>query len=539
MQSERRIAIIVAALTLAGLALRLDGITTRSISHPEMWVPLIPLPWHLADPGERATLYHLFETNLTVDTHPAGYYVFMWCWMKVFGHSLLALRLPSVIFGTATIPLVYGLGALAGRRRAGLIAAGLLALHGYHAAWSGFARMYALEGFLAVASAVLLLRSARAVYVLSVLCGVFTHVFFWPFLAVQMVWTALAGRDAMVRLQIFAVILASPVLAFSLYQSHHGVATLSGDVWPYAREFVQFAFLAPHEPILDLYTPEAALGPRPASGDSPARWAFLGFSALLLGLGLRSIRPGALETAAPLARRRWQLACFAAAAIATSAMLVFVWRIQFYHQGLGIVKLMTLFPLAAAVATLALGRPLRARRLASAQSLPAWLGLGTFTALAALSQLRPMLTPRGLLFLAPFLLLVLSMGIEVCRRWFAIVVASAVAAIVALSLADHGRRMVDPMDFAALYRRMEPHLQPRDRFFLRRGWDSTPMLYYLLPHKDRVVVDHFTPSARVWALSFYGQPDPPEMTRALAALRPAQRFEAGHGVAVLYVGPPE
>lgn len=55
---------------------------------------------------------------------------------RIFGISLLTSRLLSVIFGSLSILLVYGLASMLFNRRAGLIAAFLLAISAFHITWA-------------------------------------------------------------------------------------------------------------------------------------------------------------------------------------------------------------------------------------------------------------------------------------------------------------------------------------------------------------------------------------------------------------------
>ncbi len=60
----------------------------------------------------------------------------------IFGISEFSARLPSVIFGTLTIPLVYIMGTRFGNRKIGLIAALFITFSVIEIAWSRQARMY-------------------------------------------------------------------------------------------------------------------------------------------------------------------------------------------------------------------------------------------------------------------------------------------------------------------------------------------------------------------------------------------------------------
>jgi uncharacterized membrane protein len=144
------LSLVVLSVLLGGW-LRLSGLGARSVTHPEMYVPGIPLPAGISEPAERLTLTQVITGTLSSDTHPPGYYILMLPWTRVFGTSLQSMRLPSALLGIACIPLLYALGVLLGRPLSGAVAATFLALSGYHIFWSQVARMFALGCFLGLA----------------------------------------------------------------------------------------------------------------------------------------------------------------------------------------------------------------------------------------------------------------------------------------------------------------------------------------------------------------------------------------------------
>jgi hypothetical protein len=62
------------------------------------------------------------------DMHPAGVQVFEKIWSSLFGTSELALRLPFVFFGTASIFLIFLIGSKWFNRKTGIFAAAILAV---------------------------------------------------------------------------------------------------------------------------------------------------------------------------------------------------------------------------------------------------------------------------------------------------------------------------------------------------------------------------------------------------------------------------
>jgi 4-amino-4-deoxy-L-arabinose transferase-like glycosyltransferase len=298
--------LLLLLVVLAAAALRIWFAVTKSFSHPEMSVPLIPLPFSLADPGMRATLYDTFVYNLMSDTHPPGYYIFEWFWMKLFGDSALAIRLPSALFGAATVWLLWLLARRCGWQSAALPAALPLAFHGYHAAWSGFARMYAPACFLAVLSLWLLVRLLQDnepwiawLYAGTLIAGVAVHVFFWAIAGAQVLYVIARGqsRSRAFTAQSAALTLASPLLALAAYQSFNRVATL-GRVSPaYVVETLSFAMLLPLDRFTDLFDPLALASLDPTI---PAwRWMWWAACALVAAAGIWRMSRASAEDNAP------------------------------------------------------------------------------------------------------------------------------------------------------------------------------------------------------------------------------------------------
>ncbi|MCB8928710.1 MAG: hypothetical protein H6652_24160 [Ardenticatenaceae bacterium] len=147
------------------------------------------------------------------DIHPPLYYLLLNQWRKLVGDSEFGLRSLSLFAGLLVVPLTFvlakNLNAKARRRRGkskdwllGLMAAALVAINPGMVYYSQEARMYALLGFWAVLSTVLLLRWLSVssdqysvnsksslvwggAYVLSAVAGLYTHYFFPAILLVH------------------------------------------------------------------------------------------------------------------------------------------------------------------------------------------------------------------------------------------------------------------------------------------------------------------------------------------------------------------
>ena len=93
------------------------------------------------------------------ESTPPLYYVVAWFWTQLFGTGEVGLRSLSALAGTATIPVVYAIGARAVSARAGLVAAGLAAANPLLVWYSQEARAYALLVLLAALTLLVLPRA--------------------------------------------------------------------------------------------------------------------------------------------------------------------------------------------------------------------------------------------------------------------------------------------------------------------------------------------------------------------------------------------
>jgi uncharacterized membrane protein len=100
---ERHFSPKIAAILILALAVRLLGIISRPVWYDEAFAILF------SEKGLSAMLYGtLAPTGAgSADIHPLGYYTILWLWMRIFGESLVATRLLSVIAGLISVYLVY------------------------------------------------------------------------------------------------------------------------------------------------------------------------------------------------------------------------------------------------------------------------------------------------------------------------------------------------------------------------------------------------------------------------------------------------
>jgi hypothetical protein len=78
------------------------------------------------------------------DIHPPGYYILLHLWTRLAGSSDLAVAFPSLFFGLLLVALAYRVGAQVFGRRAGILAAFLVAISPYNIWYSQEVRMYTL-----------------------------------------------------------------------------------------------------------------------------------------------------------------------------------------------------------------------------------------------------------------------------------------------------------------------------------------------------------------------------------------------------------
>lgn len=93
------------------------------------------------------SLFYIVTQYAVADFHPPGYFIILWSWTTLLGYSELVVRLPSVIFGLATIYIVYLIGKKLFSVKMGLLCALLLAVNPLHIYYSQEARMYSYAAF--------------------------------------------------------------------------------------------------------------------------------------------------------------------------------------------------------------------------------------------------------------------------------------------------------------------------------------------------------------------------------------------------------
>ena len=199
MERGKAIGVLLCVVLLAAV-IRV-GLLGESAYYDEMWT--------LSAMGE--TTFGEFWRAHKVSDPPAAlapvYFGLLWGWLKVVGPGVGAARVFSLLWGLATLPLVYLIGRRVHSDGAGLVAAGFAALALMHAHYSVEIRMYALTMVLALGSVWTLLwmqeaptRGRMAAHVAVNALLVWTHLFAAALLVVALLYLCAArGWGAALR----------------------------------------------------------------------------------------------------------------------------------------------------------------------------------------------------------------------------------------------------------------------------------------------------------------------------------------------------
>ena len=147
---DRRDVYTMLVLTIIALLVRIPGLGS-GLWVDEIWAVMesirTPFPQSLAHfPGDNK--HPLF----TLLAHAA---------VTIFGEHAWSVRLPALLFGVATVPLLYELGLRVTRRAESLAAAAVLTVSYHHVWFSQNARGYTMLAFFAVLTTLLLVHAMR------------------------------------------------------------------------------------------------------------------------------------------------------------------------------------------------------------------------------------------------------------------------------------------------------------------------------------------------------------------------------------------
>ena len=184
---------ILAFLIALGAAMRFASLGEQSFHHDEVITAARVIPGSFAD---------MLKAVKHSESNPPLYYVLAWGWAKEFGTGEFGLRSLSALFGLATVPVAYAIGAELSNRRAGLIAAALVAVNPMLIWYSQEARSYALLVFFCAVSLLFFVRaldsrrtSDLALWAVASALAICSHYFAFFAIGIEAVWLLVALRS--------------------------------------------------------------------------------------------------------------------------------------------------------------------------------------------------------------------------------------------------------------------------------------------------------------------------------------------------------
>jgi uncharacterized membrane protein len=184
---------ILGALVAIGAAMRFASLGEQSFHHDEVITVARVLPGGFS---------HMLDTVKRSESNPPLYYVLAWGWTKLFGTSEYGVRSLSALVGLATVPVAYMAATELAQRRAGLIAAALVAVNPMLIWYSQEARSYALLVFFCAVSLLFFARARRtragsdlALWAASSALALCSHYFAVFAVGVEAVWLLIALRS--------------------------------------------------------------------------------------------------------------------------------------------------------------------------------------------------------------------------------------------------------------------------------------------------------------------------------------------------------
>jgi mannosyltransferase len=180
-------------LTALGAVARFASLGLQSYHHDEVITAMRVLS------GGFGQMLHEVKAS---ESNPPLYYVLAWIWSRAFGLHEYGLRSLSALFGTLTVPVAFLLGRQLVGRRAGLIAAALVAVNPMLIWYSQEARSYALLVFFGALSVYFFARALDTrrgrdlgFWALASALALCSHYYAVFALAIEAVWLLVALRS--------------------------------------------------------------------------------------------------------------------------------------------------------------------------------------------------------------------------------------------------------------------------------------------------------------------------------------------------------
>jgi hypothetical protein len=139
-------------VTIVGASLRFYLFSDWSLSNDELsYLTRFHLP----------NVWEVFQYGMSVDVHPPAVQTFLYFWIGCFGDSPASIRLPFVILGSLSIPLIYVIGKDWFNESTGILSAIFLAVLEYPLLFSRVARPYGFGMFVLLLTAFFIGRILR------------------------------------------------------------------------------------------------------------------------------------------------------------------------------------------------------------------------------------------------------------------------------------------------------------------------------------------------------------------------------------------
>ena len=183
----------LAALLILAAGLRFSTLGLQSFWYDEAFTPV-----HVLHASLGATLHGVVHTENT----PPLWYVLIWAWSRVFGTGVIALRLPSAMFGVVTVGVAWAIGReLTGRRATAIAAAAFVAVNPLFVWYSQEARAYGLFVLMSALAMLCFLRAQQeptprrlAAFAATASLALLSHYFAAFLVAPMIVMLLLRGR---------------------------------------------------------------------------------------------------------------------------------------------------------------------------------------------------------------------------------------------------------------------------------------------------------------------------------------------------------
>jgi 4-amino-4-deoxy-L-arabinose transferase-like glycosyltransferase len=247
--------IAVGLLTVIAFALRLAGID-QSIYGDER------LLYNIVEPHG---LGHVLHVVATTEKTPPLHFLLAWGAVHL-GDPTIWIRLPSLVFGTATVPLVYLLGLRTVGRWPGLVAAALVALAPFSIYYGIENRAYATLTFVSALSTLTLLRALRRdrfvawlAYGASTTAVLYIHYTGAFVVLAQLAWALYSHRDRVRQLVLVHVAVGLTFVAwlpsfFTQFDHSSSEGARLATRWPFSVKTIvdMFGHALPGYPFVSL-----------------------------------------------------------------------------------------------------------------------------------------------------------------------------------------------------------------------------------------------------------------------------------------------